>query len=89
MFLKRKDKLFDPSEQQQANFTTFFFLLLEAHYQAQARATRGNPGRDPSPSAPAKGTASTGVTNLGEGGRFTQQASNKDLFNGKFRNEIK
>lgn len=31
-----------------------FFLLLEAHYQAQARPTRENPASEPSPSAPAK-----------------------------------
>lgn len=64
MFLKRKDKLFDPSEQQWANFTTFFSFLWEGSLSSPSQSQLWEPRGRARSQCNYKGTAATGVTDL-------------------------
>jgi len=84
MFLKRKDKLFSPSKHQQANFPTSHNWMLIINPDRGALMGIQQESQVP---VHLKRNCCTGITRCM--GRFARQASNKNLFDRKFRNEMK
>lgn len=65
MFRKRKDKLFEPSEQQQGNFTTFLSPPIGGSLSSQSQTHLWESSKQDKSQRTCKGAAATGVTSLG------------------------